>query len=283
MIFIFLSVCCSVFVSVLLKLAKRYEIDTRQAITWNYSIAGFLTWLIFKPEIPKFSENIYLVYISLGLLLPLIFVALALSVRYTGIVKTDVAQRLSLFIPVLAAFLIFEEPYSLMKMVGILIAFIAIIFSVPWQKHTETSHSYWLYPLVVFIGMGIIDILFKQIARTENIPFTSSLLVVFTLAFIISILYLLYQTLINGLKLTVINLICGWILGIANFGNIIFYLKAHQTLSNQPSVVFSSMNVGVILLGSAVGVFIFREKLSRLNYAGIVLALISIMILTLAQ
>lgn len=283
MIYIFLSVCCSVFVSVLLKLAKRYEIDTQQVITWNYSIAGALTWLIFKPEIPQFTENIYPVYIALGMLLPSLFVVLALSVRYTGIVKTDVAQRLSLFIPVLAAFLVFEEPYSSMKIVGIGIAFIAIIFSVPWQKQTETSHYHWIYPLIVFIGMGIIDILFKQIARTENVPFTSSLLVVFALAFIISILYLLYQILVNGLKLTIINLICGWILGIANFGNIVFYLKAHQSLSNQPSVVFSSMNIGVILLGSAVGVLIFREKLSRLNYAGIILALISILVFSLAQ
>lgn len=283
MIYIFLSVCCSVFVSVLLKLAKRYEIDTQQAIAWNYSIAGALTWLIYKPEIPHFSLTIYPVYMALGILLPSIFVALALSVRFTGIVKTDVAQRLSLFIPVLAAFLIFGEPYSFIKIAGIMIAFIAIIFSVPWQKRTEPSNSQWIYPVIVFIGMGIIDILFKQIARTENIPFTSSLLVVFTLAFIISIFYILYQVLVNKLKMTLINLICGWILGIANFGNIVFYLKAHQTLKNQPSVVFSSMNIGVILLGSAVGVLIFREKLSRLNYAGIVLALISILILTLAQ
>ncbi|MDP3468221.1 MAG: EamA/RhaT family transporter [Daejeonella sp.] len=282
MIFIFLSVCCSVLVSVLLKLAKRYEIDIRQAIAWNYSIAGLLTWLIFKPEIPRFTETIYPVYIALGLLLPTIFIVLALSVRYTGIVKTDIAQRLSLFIPVLAAFLVFGELFSLMKIAGIVIAFIAIIFSLPWQKQTETSHSYWLYPLIVFIGMGIIDILFKQIAKTENIPFTSSLLVVFILAFILSILYLLYEILVKGLKLTIINLICGWILGIANFGNIVFYLKAHQTLSEKPSVVFSSMNIGVILLGSAVGVLIFKEKLSRLNYAGIVLALISILILSLA-
>jgi len=282
MIYIFLSVCCSVFVSVLLKLAKRYEIDTRQAITWNYSIAGVLTLLIFKPEIPQFSETLYPVYIALGLLLPSLFLILALSVQYTGIVKTDVAQRLSLFIPVLAAFLIFEEAYSLLKIAGIVIAIIAIIFSIPWQKQTESSNSYWIYPLIVFIGMGIIDILFKQIARTENIPFTSSLLVVFTFAFIISVLYLLYQMLINGLKPTIINFICGWILGIANFGNIVFYLKAHQTLSKQPSLVFSAMNIGVILLGSAVGVLLFREKLSRLNYAGIILALISILTLAMA-
>jgi drug/metabolite transporter (DMT)-like permease len=283
MIYIFLSVCCSVFVSVLLKLAKRYTIDTQQAITWNYSIAGLLTWLIFKPEIPEFSQNIFPVYIALGLFLPLIFVMLALSIRYTGIVKTDIAQRLSLFIPVLSAFLIFEEPYTITKIIGILIAFAAIIFSIPWQKQNGNSNTFWVYPVIVFIGMGIIDILFKQIAKTENIPFTSSLFIVFIIAFTISIIYLLYQVVVNRLKLTILNLVCGWILGIANFGNILFYLKAHQSLSNQPSVVFSSMNIGVILMGSAVGIILFKEKLSRLNYAGIVLALISILILTLAE
>ena len=283
MIYIFLSVCCSVFVSVLLKLARRYEIDTVQAITWNYSIAGLLTWLIFKPEIPEFSQNIIPVYIVLGLFLPLIFVMLAQSVRYTGIVKTDIAQRLSLFIPVLSAFLIFEEPYSFAKIIGILIAFTAIIFSIPWQKQNGNPNTFWIYPVIVFTGMGIIDILFKQIAKTENIPFTSSLLIVFIIAFTISIIYLLYQVVVNRLKLTIRNLVCGWILGIANFGNIVFYLKAHQTLSSQPSVVFSSMNIGVILVGSAVGIILFKEKLSRLNYAGIILALISILILTLSE
>ena len=283
MIYIFLSVCCSVFVSVLLKLARRYEIDTVQAITWNYSIAGLLTWLIFKPEIPEFSQNIIPVYIVLGLFLPFIFVMLAQSVRYTGIVKTDIAQRLSLFIPVLSAFLIFEEPYSFAKIIGILIAFTAIIFSIPWQKQNGNPNTFWIYPVIVFIGMGIIDILFKQIAKTENIPFTSSLLIVFIIAFTISIIYLLYQVVVNRLKLTIRNLVCGWILGIANFGNIVFYLKAHQTLSSQPSVVFSSMNIGVILVGSAVGIILFKEKLSRLNYAGIILALISILILTLSE
>lgn len=283
MIYIFLSICCSVFVSVLLKLARRYEIDTVQAITWNYSIAGLLTWLIFKPEIPEFSQNIIPVYIVLGLFLPLIFVMLAQSVRYTGIVKTDIAQRLSLFIPVLSAFLIFEEPYSFAKIIGILIAFTAIIFSIPWQKQNGNPNTFWIYPVIVFIGMGIIDILFKQIAKTENIPFTSSLLIVFVIAFTISIIYLLYQVVVNRLKLTILNLVCGWILGIANFGNIVFYLKAHQTLSSQPSVVFSSMNIGVILVGSAVGIILFKEKLSRLNYAGIILALISILILTLSE
>lgn len=283
MIYILISVCFSVFVSVLLKLSKRYEIDNRQAITWNYSIAAFLTWVIYKPEIPDFNENVFPVYLSLGFLLPTLFLILALSVRYTGIVKTDIAQRLSLFIPVLSAFFLFGEEQTTFKIIGIAIAFLAILLSISWQKDQSEKTGIWIYPLLVFIGMGIIDTLFKQIAKTANIPFTSSLYVVFIIAFSISILYLLYLYLFKKMKFTLINLLCGWILGIANFGNILFYLKAHQDLSNQPSIVFSSMNIGVIILGSAVGVFIFKEKLSRLNYVGILLALISILVLYFAK
>ncbi|MEJ7779709.1 MAG: EamA family transporter [Daejeonella sp.] len=167
MIYILLSICCSVFVSVLLKLARRYQIDTRQAIAWNYSIAAVLTWFFFDPKLPNVNDTLYPVYIVLGILLPSLFVILALSVRYTGIVRTDVAQRLSLFIPVLAAFLLFGEDHSAIKIAGILIAFLAIVCSVPWQKQEKNSSSYWLYPVLVFFGMGVIDILFKQIAKTE--------------------------------------------------------------------------------------------------------------------
>ena len=283
MIFILISVCFSVFVSVLLKLAKRYDIDNRQAIAWNYSIAGLLTWLIYRPEMPLMSEPIFPIYFILGFLLPSLFVILALSIRYTGIVKTDIAQRLSLFIPVIASFVLFAEEQSTRKIIGIAIAFLAIIFSITWKKETNAKKSFWIYPVLVFIGMGIIDTLFKQIAKITTIPFTSSLLVVFIIAFVLSFSYLLYLYLFKKMKFTLINMVCGWILGIANFGNILFYMKAHQDLAKQPSLVFSTMNIGVILLGSAVGVFIFREKLNRLNYFGILLALIAILFLYYAQ
>jgi drug/metabolite transporter (DMT)-like permease len=282
MIYIVLAVCCSVFVSVLLKMAKRYEIDTRQAIMWNYSIAAILTWFFFRPTWPSISNTLYPTYFALGILLPSIFLALALSVRFTGIVRTDIAQRLSLFIPVLAAFILFGEEFSGMKTAGICVAFVAILCSVRWQKN-EGSGRYWIYPVVVFIGMGIIDVLFKHIAKTVAISFTSSLLVVFVFAFAISAVFLLTLFFTKRINFSLKNVICGWILGVANFGNILFYLKAHQVLASTPSLVFSGMNIGVIVLGSLVGVLVFYEKLSRLNYFGIALAVISIILMALSS
>ncbi len=282
MIFILLSVCCSVFVSVLLKLARRYRINVMQAVAWNYLAAGILCWLFYRPNMNSLfvPELPFPLYTVLGILLPSLFVILAASVRHSGIVRTDIAQRLSLFIPVVAAFFIFRESPTFLKIAGIAIGFAAILFSIPWQKQQgRHSSSGWIYLVCVFIGMGIIDVLFKQIAQNDQLPFTSSLLIVFIIAFVLSLITLLVLVLSGRMKLQLINFICGLILGTANFGNILFYLKAHQSLARQPSVVFSTMNIGVIILGSLVGILIFKEKLSRLNYIGIALALISIILI----
>ena len=66
------------------------------------------------------------------------------------------------------------------------------------------------------------------------------------------------------------------LLGLANFGNILFYLRGHQALPQHPALVFASMNIGVVALGALVGLLVFRERLSRLNLAGVALALLAI-------
>ena len=282
MLYLLLSICCSVIVSVLLKLAKRYHIDVLQAITWNYSAAILLTWVIFRPRLISLHDVPVYNYLSLGILLPLIFVIMAVSVRLAGIVRTDIAQRLSLFIPLIAAFLLFGEALSTLKVIGLIIGFAAIICAVPWQKgrfDKQISGS-WIYLLLVFAGIGIIDVLFKQLALFIAVPYTTSLFIVYILAFVFSFIGLIVNIARKKTRFSWPHILIGWILGIANFGNILFYLKAHQVLANQPSTVFSAMNIGVIVLGTFVGLFIFKEKLSTLNKVGIFLPLVAIIVIT---
>jgi len=84
-------------------------------------------------------------------------------------------------------------------------------------------------------------------------------------------------------KLNYKNLLFGGLVGLFNFGNILFYLKAHQSFAENPSTVFAGMNLGVILIGSLTGIFIFKEKLSKMNYAGLFLALLAIVLIVLSQ
>jgi drug/metabolite transporter (DMT)-like permease len=282
MLYIVLSVLFSVTVSVMLKLARRYHIDVYQAITWNYSMAILLCWLFLKPQLHDLQSAPVFTYSALGLLLPSLFVIMALSVRHSGIIRTEIAQRLSLSIPIIAAFFLFSEKITAFKFIGIILGFIAIICTVPWKKepkNKQVSSDAWKYLLIVFAGFGVIDVLFKQIAAFKPIAYGTSLFIVLVLAFIFSLIGLFYQVLTKKMKFSWPHVLIGWTLGLANFGNILFYLKAHRALSNQPSTVFSAMNIGVIVIGTVTGLIIFKEKLSLLNRAGLVIAIIAIIVI----
>ncbi|RZK42334.1 MAG: EamA/RhaT family transporter [Pedobacter sp.] len=283
MIYLILSILCSVTVGVLLKLAKRYQISIPQTITWNYLFALTLSALFFAPKIEDLKvETFSILHLGLGILLPTIFVFLAKSVQQTGLARTDIAQRLSLFISLTAAYFIFKENYNLLKYLGISIGFIAIIFTLYRKSSISTKNVNWLYPLSVFIGFGVIDVGFKLISQSSSLPYTTSLFLIFCIAFLLSLSYIAFQALKKNNRLQPVNFLCGCVLGIFNFGNIFFYMRAHRALADDPSVVFAAMNMGVIILGSLIGIFVFKEKLSKLNYAGLVLALSAILLITLA-
>ncbi|AWG25644.1 DMT family transporter [Flavobacterium kingsejongi] len=284
MIYIFLSILCSVSVGVLLKIAKKYTIDIVQVITCNYVIALLLSYISFRPDLSVVtSEAPWAWYIALGILLPSVFLFLAASIRHMGIVKTDIAQRLSLFIPILASYFIFHETIAELKLTGLAIGFLAVFFTLYKSTTTGTTSQKWLYTAVVLLGFGTIDILFKQIAAYTPIAYTTSLFVVFVCALVMALLFTLYEFVAQKSTFNKKNIAVGVLLGALNFGNILFYLKAHKAFSSNPSTVFASMNLGVVVLGSLIGIFAFHEKMNRINYAGILMAIAAIILITLSQ
>ncbi|MEH3115303.1 DMT family transporter [Pedobacter terrae] len=285
MIYIILSICCSVTVAVLLKLAKRYQISVIQAVTVNYFIALSLCFLFFKPDVKLITAAApWPIYIALATLLPSIFLFLAASVKKLGIVKTDIAQRLSLFIPILAAYFIFKENFNHLKITGLVIGFAAIVLTFFRKSdHQKAESKSLLYPIVVFVGFGVIDVLFKQIALYKELPYTTSLFTIFCLSFIVSLLIVITMVISGKITLQLVNVVCGLILGLFNFGNILFYMKAHKALAHNPSTVFAAMNLGVIIAGTLIGLIVFKEKLSKLNYLGIILAIVAVIFITLSQ
>lgn len=284
MIFLILSIICSVTVGVLFKFAKRYEINIMQTVTWNYLFAIGLSIFFFKPDFSSINiQHISPIFIALGVLLPIIFLFQGLAVRNAGLAKTDIAQRLSLFLSLCAAYFLFNEHFDRLKYVGIIFGFVAIILTLYRKSNSSSSKNSFLYLLLVFLGFGIIDILFKLVSQITIFPYTTSLFIIFCISFILSLSYILYLAIIKKTKLQLINFICGCILGFFNFGNILFYLKAHRAMADNPSTVFAAMNIGVIILGSIIGILVFKERLSKFNYIGLLFALIAIILITLSK
>jgi drug/metabolite transporter (DMT)-like permease len=281
--YVILSIICSVSVGILLKIAKRFQVNIFQIITWNYATAFVLTYVIFKPQVQESLEQIPIeLLVSLSILLPIVFIFQNASIKNIGIVKTDIAQRLSLFIPILASYFIFNETFTVYKIIGLILGFSAIFFTLSKKTEIKNSNTNWIYPLLVLFGFGIIDTLFKRVATISEIPFTTILFFIFGGALLLSILIVLYKVIILKETIKLESSYWGIGIGILNFGNILFYLNAHKALHNNPSTVFAGMNMGVIILGSIAGILIFKEKLSKLNYIGIFLAILSIICITLS-
>lgn len=282
--FILISIICSVFVGVLLKITRKSSLSFYQIIAWNYVFALSALLIFYKPELKtNFGIQTGTIIMSLILLLPIVFVFQAKSIKYSGIVKTDIAQRLSLFISICFSFFIAKEYFNAYKNIGLSIAFLAIFLTFYRKQNKEIENKNWYFLPLVLLGFGFIDILFKKVASIGELNFTEVLLLVFIGAFFVATTIAFLQVKQQKEAVSIQNLYWGAGVGLLNFGNIYFYIRAHQALSSNPSTVFIGMNMGVILLGSLIGIFYFKEKLTRLNYIGLLLSLISIAFIAYSQ
>ncbi|MFC6380084.1 EamA/RhaT family transporter [Psychrobacter glacincola] len=282
MMYLTIAVLCSVAVSVLLKILRQRDIDIRQTIVAGYPVAFLLTWFLLKPDISGMTSlgGAWAIIIALGVLLPAVFIILGRAIEAVGMVATDAAQRLSLIIPIVAAFLLFGEVLTGIRIFGLLLGFLALGALIYHPQHRAINKQAKLTPLWLFgvwAGYGTIDILFKQVAK-QGAAFPLTLFVSFGLAGLLLLIYLL----ITRVRWQGNALAAGILLGVLNMGNIYAYIRAHQVLSESPSIVFTGMNVGVIAVATLIGVGLFKESLNRINILGLLLAICCVAVLFLA-
>ncbi|MGE8558689.1 MAG: DMT family transporter [Acinetobacter sp.] len=282
---IFAAACCSVVISILLKLAKTKGFDALQMIVWNYASASVLCFLWFKPDLQHVSitNTPWWLIIALGVLLPGIFLCLAKSLQYAGIIKTEIAQRLSVVLSLLAAFFIFQEQFNSLKMIGIglgISAVLSILFSHQTSAPEQSfSKQGLVYLALVWSGYALIDVLLKYTTGL-GVQFAVALNLMFICAFILSLAYIAITRKTAGSSQ---NILAGLGLGILNFANIALYVKAHMLLKDTPAIVFAGMNILVVVLGALSGLIIFKEKLKPATAFGLALGLASVICLAYAM
>ncbi len=263
---------------------SKFNINTLQAIIFNYIIA-FTVGIIVNKTNFSVSETLYkpwLLYcIYLGILFITIFLFMGKTAQKNGVSVASVASKMSLIIPVLFGIYFFKEEISLFKTIGIFIALIAVYFTT--KKNDATIEpSNFIYPLLLFIGSGVIDTslnyIQKKCLQDEETALFSSL--TFLSAFIIGIIVLIYQIIKKQFTFHFKNLLGGILLGIPNYFSMYFLIRALQNEKIQSATLFTLINIGVILLTTIFGILLFKEKLKRHNYIGIALAIIALLLVS---
>lgn len=282
---IFAAAFCSVLVSILLKVCKAKGLNPIHMICWNYAIASLLCFYWFKPDLSHVSPSNtpWWLILSLGMLLPSVFLCLSKSLQTAGIVKTEVAQRLSVVLSLGAAYFIFNEQFGTLKLIGIglgVIAVLCIIYSHRvTNSHSSVGTSGMFYLASVWVGYALVDILLKYTTGL-GVQFSVALNLMFICAFVFSLLYVVLTTKQIG---SATNILFGLCLGVLNFANIALYVKAHMLLKDSPAIVFAGMNILVVSLGVLSGLIFFKEKLKTSTSLGLGLGIMSVLCLAYAM
>jgi drug/metabolite transporter (DMT)-like permease len=280
-----LAVLCSVAVSVLFRLAPRLKLDVPQAVTWNYLTGALLALALLHPPLDALQGEHapWRWWLPLGLLLPGLFLVLAASVRRAGIVRTDIAQRLSLLLSLIAAFTFFGQRVGGGQLAGVALGLLAIPCLLARPRGDAAPDAvHWRLPLIVLVGWATSDVLFKRIAA-DGAPLSVSLLATFVIAFVPMLAWQLWRHVRGTARLQARSFVGGLVLGALNFSNIGLYLAAHRALPDAPATVFATMNIGVVVVGTLVGALGFRERLGWLNLLAIPLAMLAIVLIGLGM
>lgn len=266
----------------LFKLFDKHRVNTLQAIVVNYIIASSCGILFYDQEVnlsDTVGETWFSAAVGLGILFISIFNVMALTAQKNGLSVASVASKMSVIIPILFGIIIYKESIAFQKLSGIILALVAVyLTSIKAKTDTTLSKSVYL-PLILFLGSGVIDTSVNHFAPEGNMSLFLS--IIFACAGIIGFLIVCYNRATNKIKLNSKSIPFGIALGIVNYGSMYFLLKALRVNGYETSSVFTINNVAIVTVSCILGLLLFKEVISKKNWIGITLAIISIVLVTL--
>lgn len=287
MIYLLLCIFSSTAIIILFKYFDQLKINTFNAIIINYITASLIGLIISFNSLK--SINIFIqpwlpVAILIGVLFVVMFNVIAITTQKAGISVSSVASKMSVIAPMLFSILYYHEQINNYKIAGMVLSVIAVVFTAIRKNIHFENRKYLFLPFILFIGMGLVDSLVKfsqhEYLRDQNLPVFTTLL--FTISAIAGIVVRLFKKPLRNSPVNLKTVVAGMLLGIANFGT--FYFLVHALNSNfvDSSVIFGLNSVGIVLLSVFLAIILFKEKLTFINWTGIVLSIITIFVLTRA-
>lgn len=325
MVPLLLAVLCSLAIGMIFKYAGRHKMDRTALLTVNYAaavgVAGILIALGGRGVQGGLAAEPGLLMLGLGTgaLLIFGFYVLAVATDVAGMGLAIGVMRVSVVIPFLMSWIIWNEVPSVAQNIGMGLAGLAF-FMIAWRREQapepstefataaaaatspgagpetvreltheaqavlqEANVSWRAFGVlaVLFLSGGAVDVTMK--AFQETFGATSSrvlfLLLSFGVAFLIGLVIVLWRGIRRGQWPKQATVGWGVVLGVINYGSLEFILRAIRQLPG--TVVFPVNNIAIVILAAVLGVTIWGERLSRLNQAGLGLAALALLLLNL--
>ena len=292
MLYFLIAVACASLFSIMFKLCRLKDVNISQAMLVNYAVgAVFCAFQVgaapgSKAAASGFAGSLpFFLAAFLGFLYVSGFIVRDYSTQRCGVALTTVSARSALAVPVILSWIFLGDKAPFWPAIILVLASLTMIawpqggFSADVKDGRPLSRMAILAELFIIYGICDFSLKFVQHLVSASVPAALVTLVLFTSAFLISLVYCLVKGVFKTHSFTWRELLAGALIGIANSACTVMVLRA---LGQIPATVFSPLyNVSVVLVCTLVGMFFFKERPSRLQIAGMVLALVAISLLAL--
>lgn len=302
-----LAVACSVAIGVIFKHTGAMDVDRTALLTINYAAAVGVAGLLIGAG-PRssgaglqVSGKLLALGGAVGVLLIAGFFLLSYATEVAGMSLAIGVMRVSVVVPFLASWMVWEEVPSIAQGAGMVLAGTAFFLIAQKQRQPEPVsassavpdgmpepgmlssidwHAFAVLGLTFCAGGGV-DLSMKVFeehfgAQNSQVLF---LLLAFGVAFlvgagIVGTRIVRHQQWPSGRTV-------GWgiLLGLANYGSLEFLLRAVAALPGP--FVFPANNIAIMVVSAGLGVFVWDERLSRMNRIGIGFAVVALVLLRL--
>lgn len=302
------AVACSVAIGMIFKHAGRQGLDRTALLTVNYAAAVVVAGILLAVGEQSVQEGLSLTPELLGLgvvtggLLIAGFFALAWATEVAGMSLAIGVMRVSVVLPFLASWLVWQEAPSLAQGIGMVLAAAAFFLMahkeqapdpvrVPTTVPPKTEETFsrpssidWraagVLALTFCLG-GAVDVSMKTFEETFGAVNSRVLflLLAFGISFLIGAVLVVARALRQRTWPSWQTVGWGIVLGVINYGSLEFILRAIEALPGP--FVFPANNIAIMVLAALLGVYVWGEHLTRANRIGLGLALIALLLLGL--
>lgn len=283
MLYLVVAILFGSLFAILFKLFQRRGVDALQAIAVNYAVALVLGMggnaVIGEPLVAV--ESWIVPALLAGLFMMGGFVTMNSATRTHGIAVATIAARVALVVPVLCAyfFLQGEEP----RWIATLLVIISLFMLFPARDSKGVAAKVqWIHPLLVFLSYGLANFMLKlsqqRVMDAGGGDSDLSLItgVAFSAALLYTLIYYMMRPRSERKPLAWRNVWAGVLLGIVNMGCTYFLLKSLMVMSS--GVFYPVYNIAIVTIATLVGRLGFGERLRAVQYAGVAVALFSILL-----
>lgn len=289
MTWLLLAIACSIGVATVFKATERRHLDRAALLAANYAAGALLALALQGTDVAGGRAAVDAGLVALGVAQGVLFIAgfwlFSFAIGRAGMGLAAGVMRLSVVVPVVAAWAVWGEPVSPTQMAGLALAG-AAFFLVARPAADDAGPSAQLGGgrtfgalALLFLAGGLVDVL--NMAFTEIYAATADaslfLLFVFAVAFAVGATAVVATGVRTGRWPRRETVLWGVGLGVINYASADFFLRAIEQLP--APFVFPANSVAIVFGAALVGQVGWQERLSPANWAGLAVAAVALVLL----